>query len=44
VVVAPTAHLKLQWANAAHRVGLQLDPSWSPADGLAGDLHGIVTT
>ena len=44
VVVAPTAHLKLQWANAAHGVGLHLDPAWSPADGLAPDLHGVVTT
>lgn len=44
VVVAPTAHLKVQWANAAHAVGLHLDPSWNPADGLAPDLHGVVTT
>ena len=44
VVVAPTAHLKLQWANAAHAVGLHLDPTWSPTTGLAGDLHGVVTT
>ena len=32
IVVAPTAHLKLQWANAAHGVGLHLDPAWSPAE------------
>src|SRR5215218_4058240 len=44
VVVAPTAHLKVQWAAAAHGVGLHLDPAWSPTDGLAGDLHGVVTT
>ncbi len=44
VVVAPTAHLKVQWAQAAHGFGLHLDPAWSPADGLAGDLHGVVTT
>jgi superfamily II DNA or RNA helicase len=43
-VVAPTAHLKVQWAAAAHGVGLHLDPAWSPADGLSGDLHGVVTT
>ena len=43
-MVAPTAHLKLQWANAAHGVGLHLDPAWVPSDGLAPDLHGIVTT
>ncbi len=45
VVVAPTAHLKQQWAQAAARFALHLDPSWSAADGaLAGDMHGIVTT
>lgn len=56
VVVAPTAHLKVQWASAAARFGLQLDPNWSPAPKAAGrsnaggsaalpaDLHGVVTT
>jgi superfamily II DNA or RNA helicase len=44
VVVAPTSHLKLQWAHAAHRMGLQLDPDWAPGFGLARDVHGLVTT
>ncbi|HYI61036.1 MAG TPA: DEAD/DEAH box helicase family protein [Acidimicrobiales bacterium] len=45
VVVAPTAHLKQQWAQAAARFALHLDPSWSAADGaLPADMHGIVTT
>ena len=44
VVVAPTSHLKVQWSLAAHRLGLQLDPDWSPGDGLARDVHGLVTT
>ncbi len=45
VVVAPTAHLKLQWAQAASRFALHLDPAWAAADGsLPGDMHGIVTT
>ena len=44
VVVAPTSHLKIQWSLAAHRMGLQLDPDWSPATGLARDVHGLVTT
>lgn len=44
VVVAPTSHLKIQWTRAAHRLGLQLDPDWSPAHGLARDVHGLVTT
>ncbi|MCU1354396.1 MAG: ATP-dependent helicase [Acidimicrobiales bacterium] len=45
VVVAPTAHLKVQWGRAAARFALHLDPEWSAADGrLPGDMHGIVTT
>lgn len=44
VVVAPTTHLKTQWAQAAHRMGLHIDHNWSPADGVAKDVHGIVTT
>jgi len=45
IVVAPTAHLKLQWAQAAARFALHLDPAWSAADGaLPSDMHGIVTT
>jgi superfamily II DNA or RNA helicase len=45
VVVAPTAHLKLQWARAAAAFSLHLDPSWSGADGsLPADMHGIVTS
>lgn len=45
VVVAPTAHLKVQWATAAAGLQLHLDPAWSPADGaLPEDMHGVVTT
>jgi len=45
IVVAPTAHLKQQWALAAGRFALHLDPAWSAADGrLPADMHGIVTT
>jgi superfamily II DNA or RNA helicase len=44
VVVAPTTHLKTQWVQAAHHMGLELDHQWSPADGMAKDVHGIVTT
>jgi superfamily II DNA or RNA helicase len=45
VVVAPTAHLKLQWARAAAAFSLHLDPAWSPAGGgLPRDMHGIVTS
>ena len=45
VVVAPTSHLKLQWADAAGRFGLHLEPRWTPAGGrLPADVHGVVTT
>jgi superfamily II DNA or RNA helicase len=45
VVVAPTSHLKLQWAEAAARFGLHLEPRWSATNGrLPADIHGIVTT
>ena len=45
VVVAPTAHLKTQWAQAASAFNLHLDPSWSPSDGPPpADMHGVVTT
>ncbi len=45
VIVAPTAHLKLQWAAAATRLHLHLDPAWSPSDGaMPPDMHGVVTS
>jgi len=45
VVVAPTQHLKHQWARAASRFDLHLEPLWSARDGrLPGDMHGIVVT
>ncbi len=44
VIVAPTKHLKEQWADAAEQFGLILDSDWSPADGLPSDMHGVVTT
>lgn len=45
VIVAPTAHLKVQWAHAAGRLQLHLDPDWSPAAGsLPADMHGVVTS
>lgn len=45
IVCAPTAHLKLQWAQAATRFGLHLDPYWAASSGrLPPDMHGIVTT
>lgn len=45
IVVAPTAHLKRQWAAAGLGFGMHLDHQWTPAEGsLPGDMHGIVTT
>ncbi len=44
VVVAPTRHLKEQWADAAERFGLHLDASWTPGERLPADVHGVVTT
>lgn len=45
IVVAPTDHLRSQWAEAAERVGIALDPTLSNAVGpVPADLHGYVTT
>ena len=45
VVVAPTEHLKHQWAQAAEAFGIALEPSWASSDGaLPADLHGVVVT
>ncbi|WP_246561100.1 DEAD/DEAH box helicase [Kitasatospora kifunensis] len=42
-VVAPTEHLKKQWAEAAARIGIRLDPAYSSGP-LSKDYHGIVVT
>ncbi|GAB3045393.1 DEAD/DEAH box helicase [Parafrigoribacterium mesophilum] len=44
-VVAPTEHLKRQWADAAHRVGVRLDPNFKNSDVRHGrHFHGIAVT
>jgi superfamily II DNA or RNA helicase len=44
-VVAPTEHLKVQWAAAAARVGIELDAEFRNADiHSAADFHGAVLT
>ncbi len=44
-VVAPTEHLKHQWADAASKVGIALDPTFRNADGAtAGDYTGVALT
>ncbi|GLZ80077.1 hypothetical protein Afil01_48840 [Actinorhabdospora filicis] len=45
MVVAPTEHLKLQWAQAAARVGISLDHTFRNADvHQSSDFHGAVVT
>lgn len=44
-VVAPTEHLKRQWADAAHKVSLRLDPAFRNAQGWTGrHFHGVAVT
>jgi superfamily II DNA or RNA helicase len=44
-VVAPTDHLKRQWADAAHRVGIRLDPGFKNSDvRQARHFHGIAVS
>jgi superfamily II DNA or RNA helicase len=45
VVVCPTTALRSQWADAADRVGLHLDPRWRNADGAwRRDVDGVAVT
>lgn len=45
IVVAPTDHLKKQWADAAARVGISLDPNYKNSDGRHGSHYlGVVVT
>lgn len=44
-VVAPTDHLKRQWADAAHKVGLRLNPGFANGDRYGGRrFHGMAVT
>ena len=44
-VVTPTEHLKHQWSQAAHRVGIALDPAYRNSQGAASaDYAGVVVT
>jgi len=45
VVVAPTEHLKTQWADAAARVSIRLDPRFSNAQRTPSrQYHGVAVT
>ncbi len=44
-VVCPTEHLKRQWADAAHRVGIRLDPTFRNSQGAHGaEFDGVAVT
>lgn len=44
-VVAPTEHLKVQWAEAAHRAGIRLDPRFSNKHSRESrPYHGVAVT
>ena len=43
-VVAPTEHLKTQWAEAAAKVGIALDPNYSPGTRSSKDFRGVAVT
>jgi superfamily II DNA or RNA helicase len=44
-VVTPTEHLKHQWSQSAHRVGIALDPAYRNSQGAASaDYAGVVVT
>jgi superfamily II DNA or RNA helicase len=44
-VVCPTEHLKKQWADAAGRVGIRLDPTFRNSQGSHGrSFHGVAVT
>ncbi|MBG9328452.1 DEAD/DEAH box helicase family protein [Corynebacterium belfantii] len=44
IVVVPTEHLKIQWAQSAARVGLSLDPHFKNSDAVNPQYDGVVVT
>lgn len=45
LVVCPTNHLRMQWSDAAGKIGLQLDPTLTNEQATeASDYHGAVVT
>ncbi|MGY4710770.1 DEAD/DEAH box helicase [Mycolicibacterium sp. CBM1] len=44
-IVVPTEHLKIQWAQAASRHGIALDPKFSNSNSqTSAEYHGVVVT
>lgn len=44
-IVAPTDHLKTQWAEAAARVGIRIDPRYGNNQGIhSRQFHGVAVT
>jgi superfamily II DNA or RNA helicase len=44
-IVAPTEHLKVQWADAAAKAGLAIDPAYTPTKGrTSSDYVGVALT
>ncbi|MFV0533707.1 MAG: DEAD/DEAH box helicase [Cumulibacter sp.] len=45
IVIAPTEHLKVQWAQAAERIGIRIDPKFSGSAGrTSSDYAGVAAT
>lgn len=44
VIVTPTEHLKAQWAHAAERMGIAIDPAMAGRGMLASDFQGFAVT
>lgn len=44
IVVVPTEHLKVQWAQSAARVGISLDPNFSNTDAFNRTHDGVAVT
>ena len=45
IIVAPTEHLKSQWAEAAARAGIPIDPTYSAGKGkISSDYVGVAVT
>ncbi|MBM9460809.1 DEAD/DEAH box helicase [Nocardioides sp. zg-536] len=45
IIVAPTEHLKMQWAEAAARAGIPIDPTYAAGKGkISSDYVGVAVT